>query len=908
MTMLRTAQRIGTVVGLVGLIVTRARLGAAAGFAIDFESFPAGINQQIGPAVRLDVQYASENLVFPTSTGTNFDAASIEDTLEGAVPHSGQFVAAGQNFSHEFDQTPFDFDFRSPQTYVQFWGGSDCVGPGLYGQVTGYDNLGNVVSVTGPSPITGQTTSTPFSIDSPTGSISKVRYEIVNSAGQVKQCHGVIDDLLYEGDPPPTAGAPPSISLILPQVGAVRDYALGDLVAFGTLSGSSLVPNIDFELTSIDTPTLSFSTEPIPRGLAPNQTDGTNISFTFTLKAAGTMPMGRYTLVARIRDFAGQEAQTSVDFSNFPDVLVNPGPGLGPFVFGTLADGCQMAFYFAGAEAYVPNAQAPPTFVPRAIADKWFTVDSPILGPKRTLGCPIGPSTDSSLPNWTVQDFERGRIYAPLGGTATYVPKILTAAFPTISHAVGMPLAASVLADFKFIGWPVSDPDSALDTDTPTWVFQRFAQNNLGEGFHNTLEVRGRTPSLFIERIGGDPDETSEAEATLEIPHPVPKIDAATPTQWQTFPCSTQNGEVWPSTCDISTFAGPSSLDNFPTIDGPVTCGQAPDCSCSGPDNQCDLPTFHVTAGVFKPWWATTAAGVTGVYEAIIRDLDEVGPNPGSHLADDDYPFNHDNCNVTLGRTGDVLGDVGLVALGCTFGLLVPGTCTAQVSDLKHSGSDWCRSDWNLHTRPLLSPGNYKFLARGNIFKSSDSQLPDNNHDFEVEFEATYARDDGYFDDFQPLAGDMVAIHGRSIVDCGHCDPYKAEFHPPDVVITSRSRITHFGNAPDRRSTGAWIWANAFLNATDGFDVTGAGSVMMPVYAPPRTSATAHLFGQENESPYFKHDRVTWSRSFGPSGVTYTFQAQPGGAQIDAKNGGQWGLPSNGAHFVDYAELFWADL
>ena len=50
--------------------------------------------------------------------------------------------------------------------------------------------------------------------------------------------------------------------------------------------------------------------------------------------------------------------------------------------------------------------------------------------------------------------------------------------------------------------------------------------------------------------------------------------------------------------------------------------------------------------------------------------------------------------------------------------------------------------------------------------------------DFEIEFEekATWASD--YFNNFLPVPGDLVSVHGRPIVDCAHC-PFNGEIHPP---------------------------------------------------------------------------------------------------------------------------------
>jgi hypothetical protein len=297
--------------------------------------------------------------------------------------------------------------------------------------------------------------------------------------------------------------------------------------------------------------------------------------------------------------------------------------------------------------------------------------------------------------------------------------------------------------------------------------------------------------------------------------------------------------------------------------------------------------------------------------------LDVVGPHEGTHQAYYDWPLNHDYCQPTLGRDALLAGEIVLTVLACVesagdlftviddvFGT---GPCSASFSVL--SGSDFCRSDWNIHTQPLSSNDgkNWSFLAPGNLTPRND---------FEIEFEWQYALDDIYWNGFEPDVGDMVAAHGRSIVDCAHCDPYKAEIHPPDTLVVSRSRVTNFGNAPSRRSTEAYIWVNEFLNgiaeATPPENIYIEGGSLatsvVPIYAPPRTSARATLLVTKNEQGYAQSENVVVTRETDSTGAQMSFAANVP-PKIPAEHYGQWHRPEGKQlpKFVDFTTVFWIE-
>jgi hypothetical protein len=512
-----------------------------------------------------------------------------------------------------------------------------------------------------------------------------------------------------------------------------------------------------------------------------------------------------------------------------------------------------------------------------------------------------------------VQSFERGRIYAATNGPTVYVPKILADALPVIAASQSMPRGDAILREFYQIGWPVHDPDWYMDADNPTWAFQHFDQRSLGPAHENTLEVRGRSPELYIERIGGDMDELRESQSTTQQPAVAPEVNNNVATIWQSVPCAKANTDLWPTSCDMSTLEMPSSRPTE-SFGGEVACNTSPgECKTGG----LVLSEFSPT-----PMWGTFSPDVPAntLYEGIIKKYDEEGPFSGSHLAGEDFPFNHDNCYTSASRDANFAVDVGLTVVTCTVTIL--GLVSTACSDAKNktSQSDVCRSDWNLHTRPLPAHKNWQFLATENLRT---------NDDFEIEFEAKWGVDDKYFDGFLGDPGDLVAVHGRSIIDCGHC-PYKAEVHPPDVVAVSENFVQAFGNAPSRRETHSFVWVNRFLNATPRLrgpsarspllepPLGDAGPVTAPIYAPPRTSARATLQVAMHESQYYhKSDNLDVAVQPVTKGVQITFHTPPhyvteivpatSLTSINLNSGGQWKYPSDGPSFVDYLQLYWRD-
>jgi hypothetical protein len=858
---------------------------------VNFDTFPNGSAVPSGTA--LDNQYAADGVWFdyepllPTVTAPPFSL----------VPSSPPNVCRGPDLSEEFIDGDFKIHFISTQSSVQLNGGTLC--HAVDGELTAYDAAGTPLTSSGRIPLNQGATTVPFKVEWGTADISYVAFHAIPSA-LVGNCDEAIDDLVIVGNPPPSPFPPPVITITTPPP-QVADYTTQPLQLTGTYSGTQLLSNMQVDFTSLDTaagqPTTRTSLLPL------SQTTGSNIPYSSLLDNAGQLPIGHYSITATIKDPFAQ-GQATTNFSNFPPALSGLEGTLGPFRFALPAGNCQIVFYQTADLAVFPNGTT--RAVPTAVAEKWRTVNSPIIS--GTLGCPISDADSDSEPGWTVQAFERGSIYVPPSDPAVWTPTVLTDALAKLSEFDPNHLNRNPLhGQFRKIGWPAGDPDWYLDTQNPTWVLQRFAHDTQGSAYQNTLEIRGRQPTLYAERIGGDPDELIAAQDPPDAG--APRIEARTPTVWQTFPCTM--GASWPTSCDLTSLLVPIPVGH----PGATFCEADPGCDM--PENgSCDAhncPGF-LTTSVGE--WVDTGAGNTDLtlYHGVIKDKDPNGTDLGSHFANNDLFLNHQICIMTDKAQHDVAVAVVSCGVASTLGGALEnlagalgtsvGTCIDSASSLQNDGE--CRSDWNLHTRPLRTPQDYGFLAASNTNNGFD--------DMELEFEEAYAAE--YFARFVPGPGDLVTAHGRPVVDCGHC-PYHGEIHPPDMLIVERSFVGGLGNLPLVRQTDAYVWGNAFLPVP----VPGQPGAVLPLsasaHAPPRISATSHLVVQQHEFGYWR-----FSSSFPVS----TGLGSSGGEMVAAFSGnspgwdisdGEWGVlnfdsltqsPSStpfGTRFADHWQINW---
>jgi hypothetical protein len=254
--------------------------------------------------------------------------------------------------------------------------------------------------------------------------------------------------------------------------------------------------------------------------------------------------------------------------------------------------------------------------------------------------------------------------------------------------------------------------------------------------------------------------------------------------------------------------------------------------------------------------------------------------------------------NEILGDAEDA-GAVVVLGLSClaeVFTFFLTDECDDGKSYTEGVFSGNCRSDWNLHTRPLPTAGDWQYQSNGNY----EVLTPTIEPEFEVEFEAAYAKD--YFKNFLPMPNDLVTIHGRHIVDCGHC-PFKAEIHPPDLILDTRSNLSANDGfiELDTKITEAYLWGNGFLPF--GVPLT------VNVFAPPRPSPTARMNVLHGESTYFNQQNANYSFTTLSGQVAMTVTGLDG--EVDGHfsiipNSGEWYYPTiSPAEVVDFYQLSW---
>ena len=149
------------VVPLVLIVVGSSRPAQAQAFSatIDFESFPnstASVTDGIG----LTTQYASDNVEFEYAFPSSLP---IIVSTSAPIPHSPTHEVVSPTYGKEFANSDFQIHFRSPQSFVQFYGGSDC--DNATGTLTAYDSSGALAAPPVQNvPLTANHTSVQFMI------------------------------------------------------------------------------------------------------------------------------------------------------------------------------------------------------------------------------------------------------------------------------------------------------------------------------------------------------------------------------------------------------------------------------------------------------------------------------------------------------------------------------------------------------------------------------------------------------------------------------------------------------------------------------------------------------------------------------------------------------------------------
>ncbi len=561
----------------------------AASTVLDFEDIAAGTT--------ITTQYGSRGVVF---------LQAYLDTDPAA--HSGTHVLRSVKPGSEiFTAQPFVINFTSPQARVKLFGGSQYAS--LNGTLTAYDAAGHVVATDGPRLVPQNTFTTVFEVTVATASITRVEFQLENSAFES------VDNLEFEGEPAVVPTQPPVVQILSPANGGERD--LNQLDISGTVSGDGLLPAV----------TLTVDSRQPPESTAPPFTSdvdltGSGTTRQFALPIFGPAPLGPITITASAENTAGLKGTGASTFNNLPAAIRNRfsadggAAAFGAFSFGLfLGDACKIAVYDLGAIS-TDGSQA--TRVIRGdILTKWLSLRT--LSNPNGLGCPLEEERDA-LGVARTQGFAGGRIYAKLPGAAppgaAYVPKVFVDALQKRGDEVSN-------------GLPLSDPTDSVGP-MQTWLFQRFARPNQTE-LPSTLEIRGSPPMLWMERQAGGWFLPELAPSDVDN-----AFNRSAATLWESFPC---NGNLGPCQVEDEPPFPPENISNA----GVLFCGGTTywPGHPGGPPEWVAIPSY-------KGDWVATP-----VFGAVTSNF----------LADIDNAFTHEHtfggcpyCPDTIGGATNPLG------------------------------------------------------------------------------------------------------------------------------------------------------------------------------------------------------------------------------------------------------------
>ena len=590
----------------------------AASTTLDFEDITA-------PAT-ITAQYAPRGVLFQEA---------YLDTDPKA--HSGtrvlRTVAPGIEI---FTEVPLVIKFTSAQARVKLFASNP--GATVNGTLTAFDTNGAVVAHDGPKLVAQDVFTTMFEVKATTASIARVELQVVGSA------HQAIDDLEFDGEPPaPVPTEPPVVQIISPANGVDLDVDTLDIN--GTVTGEGLLSPV----------TSTFAYRQPPESTAPP------LNLVFDLTGSGTtrqfqlpggftgVPMGPITITAKAQNTGALTGTATNTFNNLPAAIrdrFNADGGaaaFGAFRFGLVRGGCKIAVYEQGAI----SVNGAVTFVVRGqIFTKWLSLKGPFNTETGFFGCPLGEERDTEVIGGArVQDFDRGRIYGSLLGTApphtAYVPIVFVQAL----NKRGGELVN---------GLPRADPSDSIGP-SKTWLFQRFFRPDRTDQLLSTLEIRGTPPMLWMERQGGawflpalEPSDFDKAR------------NKTTATLWESFPCSDNLG---PCTVEDEPPFPPENISNA----GALFCGG----STYWPGHPGGPPEW-VAIPSFKGDWDAIP-----VFGAVVSNF----------MADIDNVFTHEH---TFG--------------GCPYCPDTIGGATTPIGGLCPT----CPSDYEFKVRPIgPQPGSF---------------------------------------------------------------------------------------------------------------------------------------------------------------------------------------------------------
>jgi len=882
MTSRQSSKTAGLALAALLVALTLVARPAFADTLIDFENLAAG--------TAVANQYAGATFNGAGATGAHISAGDV-------TGHNGSAnVLINSPIANPGSGGPITVTFAPPQKTVTLWAGyvlfagAPTTTPG---SLTAFDSSGGVVpGATVSANVAGGMTTTQLTVTSTQTNIASVTLTL----GQ--GIFTVIDDLSFAPGAGTAPGAP-VVNISAPANGATVNFTHSSLEVAGSVSGQSLNPNVQVLLQA------QFNA-PNQKAPAFTATVPLDSAQSFDGPSAFTnVPTGVYKLTVTATNQSGQSGSASVTVNNLPAAV-----GLTPSAFQysqDTSDGeCQFVAYNDGtrdrALAFFPatNQVIP---VDRLVLLKWQNVNNPtILHGDGTLGCPVlgaivhaetvaSAGTVANTYEYRIAPFKRGSIYTvtnPAGTTvqpATYTPKVFDIAIGELSTYAtgGTPVPVNDVGGIDEVGVPVADPTFDL-SDDPTFLFQQFARpwyvardpnGNVLEqpgshlpfpGIPNTLEIRGLTPTLYVERIGGSfldykasfRGRSANCQGLCTVPVPGDR----TPTIWESSGCVV-NPTTQAYNCAIShpRVQAFTAQTNTPVYSSTTSVPNYGDYCFSGSD-------FWIATGVAlqqETEWSAIPNKPgpntdTGVGDFV--DIQSLGWVVASNKSSKDFPVTHEHMQGDADTTidlftagGCVVGSLGFFAGpigslttigGCAFGNFLGTQVGGNGGAL---GGLW--SDWGIHVRPLalsgipdpnvawaLTPASGALPPYWNILASNGDPtlegVPDAPAigDMEMEWEEFWQHTWLVVTGTTIPIGSLVFANGRWIIDCGH-PPVHSEIHPPNTLMFAEMKPqpmnTPFAN---NAVTTAQMWVNEFYMG---------GPFQTQVWPPPRPTPTSQM-------------------------------------------------------------------
>jgi hypothetical protein len=888
---------------------------AYADTVIDFENLAAG--------TAVSNQYPGVTFNGAGTTGAHISAGDV-------TGHNGSNnVLINSPLLNTTGGGPLTMTFAPPQKTVSLWA-SYILFPGaqptLPGTLTAFDQSGaQVPGAAMSATIAGGMATTQLTVTSTSANIASVTLTL----GQ--GIFTVIDDLSFGGSTVTPPGSP-VVTISAPVNGATVDVTNSSLAVNGTVAGQGLSPNVQVTLQA------QFNA-PDQKAAAFSATLPLDSSQSFAGPSAFTnIPSGIYKLTVTASNMAGESGSASVTVNNLPFAL-----GLTPsqFRYSQVASGgkCQFVAYNDTvrdrALAFFPTTnQVIPVDVP--VLFKWQHVnDTTILHGDGTLGCPLTGEVAqvepaklvgslASLNEYKVAPFERGSIYwvstdneATTLSPITYTPKVFADAINALSnYGQGGPVPINDPGGINEVGIPVDDPKVDLSIDDPTFLYQQFrrpwyvardAQGNVVEapgshavtpGAPNTLEIRGLSPTLYVERIGGSfldykasfKGKNANCAATGVCNVPVP--GDLTPTIWESSGCvvdpTSQAYQCAMNHPHVQAFTAQTNTPVYSTAPAIPSYG---DYCATGNDYELAI---GIAAQELTEWSAipNKASPNTDTSVGDFVDIQSLGWVVASNKSSEDFPATHEHMQGDATTTEVIGTGAGCLVGSLGFFLSGPGGVVTTIAgcglgsfigyQLGGKGNGlW--SDWGIHVRPLALSGIadpnvawVKTPASGTLppfwnllAANGDPTLEGAPHappigDMEMEWEEFWQHSWVAAAGSTIPIGSLIFANGRWMIDCGH-PPDHSEIHPPNTLMFAQMVASPtFGQ---NQVTTAQMWVNEFYMGLP---------YQTQVWPPPRPSPTAQMaalhttFGSPSGAPVIVNSDGSRTYPFTPSTNTFT--------------------------------------